>query len=337
MANLENNTAGRAQSLAKWSMRLVAHTLGVCVIAALLFFANINQVTLEAIWESAHHLAFFELAWFELALHLGLAGCLWALIVIGYELVTSHRAPVQKTLKLERGSVMTETLVILPIFFVLTFGIAQLAINNMAGLLANAAVFQAGRAAWLWSGEAEVGRNGVGSAKVEEMAHVQAAAVLTPVAPGEFIQTPGGLSDEAEQMRGILLGGQLPAFSQDTGGPAQSVALGFLAGTNMTNQSEKDSSFFRSFDTSGWRQRTVRKFTFAYHATEITVINGTDEAGVNLRYHHHQAMPYIGKFFGERRNDIGNRPGYYATIEREFTMPKQIAPNLCNPGFSGCP
>jgi hypothetical protein len=337
MADSKDRQADWPAFAAKWLTRVVAHGLGVGVVASVLFFANVNRVTLEAIWDSAQHVAFLELAWFEVALHMGLAACLWALLVIGYELVTSREGSARQTLKLERGSVMTETLVVLPIFFILTFGIAQLAINNMAGLLANAAVFQAGRAAWLWSGEAEVGRNGVSGTKVEEMARIQAAAVLTPIAPAEFIQNPGGLSDEAKQMRGVLLGGQMPAFSQDTGATAQTAAPALLAGENMTNFSNQDSAFFRTFDTSGWRQRTVRKFTFAYHSTEITVINGSDEAGVNLRYHHHQAMPYIGKFFGDWRTDVGNRPGHYATIEREFTMPKQISPNPCNPGITGCP
>ncbi len=337
MADSKDRPAPWRDFAAKWLMRVGAHSLGISVVAVLLFALNVNRVTLEALWESAHHQAFLELAWVELALHVGLAACLWALVVIGHELVTSREGSPRKTLRLEGGSVMTETLVILPIFFMLTFGIAQLAINNMAGLLANAAVFQAGRAAWLWSGEADVARNGVSTGKVEEMARIQAAAVLTPIAPAEFIQNPAGLSDEAQQMRGVLLGGQMPAFSQDAGGPAKSAAPAFLAGDNMTNVSNKDSAFFRSFDTSGWRQRTVRKFTFAYHSTEITVINGADEAGVNLRYHHHQAMPYIGKLFGDWRADVGGRPGHYATIEREFTMPKQIAPNPCEPGITGCP
>jgi hypothetical protein len=330
MSETRQNPKATASFLTRWLVRIVAHSLGVVVVALLLLLPYLNQATIEVITASAQHSAFLEMSAFEAVFHLSLAACLWALCVIGFEIVTSKRKPVAKLLRLQRGSVMTETLVILPVFFLLTFGIAQLAVNNIAGLLANAAVFQAGRTGWLWASEADAGRRGVTMTKAEELARVQAAAVLTPVAPAEFVQA-GTTSLEFRQMRGILLGSQVPSFSQDTGAAAMTAAPALMAGTNMLNQSERDSTFGRAFDTSDFRQRTVRKFTFAYHATELTVTNGGDDVVTSLTYHHHQAFPIVGGIFGDVSLEIGGRPGYYTEIKREFSMPKQIMPNPRTP------
>lgn len=308
-------------------VRVIAHGLGVASIAALLFVPFINKATLSVMFESAHHLDFVAMSGAEALLHIGLASCLWALVVIGYQILTAKRKPVQRVLKLTEGSVMTETLIVLPVFLLLTFGIAQLAINNMAGLVANTAVFQAGRTAWLWSAEVGVQGSSVNSGQVERKVRAQAAAVLTPVAPAEFIQNTSGLSEEAKQMRGILLGSQIPfPLSQDMGKNGMTAAPALLVGENLTNMPEKDSSFFRAFDTSGFRQRTARKYTFAFHSAEIEVINRGDAVGAHLTYHHFQAMPMVGAIFGDF-DTVAGRAGYYAQIEREFTMPTQIPPN----------
>ncbi|MFP4598974.1 MAG: hypothetical protein ACLFVJ_12025 [Persicimonas sp.] len=322
-----NSPSTSPPRLAGWVVRAIAHSLGVLVSAVAVFALMVDWATFEVMWASAQHADFLAMSTFEIAVHLGLAGCMWALAVLGFEVVTSRRAPVKKLLDAADGSVMTETLVVLPIFLLLTFGIAQLAVNNMAGLVTNTAVFQSGRTVWLWTSEAEANRRGVTMDKVRELARVQAAAVLTPVAPGEFIQSLGGGSDEFLQMRGALLGSQIPTFSQDAGNFAMTAANGFMAGENLTHLPGPDSAFFRAFDESGFRQRTVRKFTFAYHATEVEIIDESDRVGVRLTYNHHQAFPMVGALFGDVRTDIGSRPGYYSEIEREFTMPPQILPN----------
>jgi hypothetical protein len=318
---------GWMPSLKRRAVRCAAHLTGVLTLASLMLIPFVNQATLETFWRSAQHPAFLRLTWLDAVLYLGLAGCLWALAVILFEVITSRRAPVRKTLRLKRGSVMTETLIVLPIFLLLTFGIAQLAINNIAGLMTNAAVFQAGRTAWLWSSEAQAGRMGVTNALVAEMAHVQAAAVLTPVAPGEFVQSTDNSSPQFDQMRGILVGSQLPAFSDDTGRTGMNAADALLAGENMMSFSGRDSTFIRALDTSSWQQRTARKFTFAYQASTVQVLNSGGEVGVRLTYLHHQAFPLVGRIFGQPRTDVGDRPGFYSVITRSFTMPAQIPPN----------
>ncbi|AWV90210.1 TadE family protein [Bradymonas sediminis] len=331
--NEDNNSSPTPQrgSARAWGVRLGAHGLGVMATAALLLLPFVSRSTLEIVWESAKYTEFLRLSWLDALLFVGMAACLWALAVILFEVVSSRRAPVHKVLGMPRGSVMTETLVILPIFFLLTFGIAQLAVNNIAGLLVNAAVFQSGRTAWLWSSEADEGRRGVTSAMVKDLAHAQAAVVLAPVAPGEFIQGVSIQNERFIELRGVMMGSQLPAFSTDTGSAGKTAATGFLMGTNMTNLPEMDSSFSNALDTSSWPARTTRKLTFAFHASEVVVLEENSEVGVRLTYHHFQAFPMVGRIFGELKTDVGTRPGYYKTLERKFTMPAQINPNKKTP------
>lgn len=345
MSSQQQQAATKRLSWAAWGFRAVAHTLGVLVVAALIFIPFMNRPTLELMWASAYEQAFLQLTWFEIVLHMALAAALWTLGVLLVAIVRQKRQPVRKLLKLQNGSVMTETLIVLPIFLLLTFGIAQLAINNMAAIVANTAVFQAGRTVWLWSSEADAGRGNVSYSDVQELARVQAAAVMTPVAPGDFIQDPSIGTGKFKKMRGILLGSQIPYPSSDLGQIGQSVTPLFFAfdsidpsslaslGSNtsgMTSIPGKNSSFYRSFDASGFRSRTVRKFTFAYACTHVRVLRQGDQVGARLVYLQEQAMPLVGRIFGDF-SMVSLRPDYYDRIEREFTMPKQIEPNPKNP------
>jgi|SRR5690554_450822 len=331
MTQYPNSASKWGRILMRLGVRCLPHLLGVSLVGVLLLVPFLNRVAFDAIVSSAQQTGFFGLIWVDLALYMGLAACLWAMVVILFEVVTSRRAPVQKTLRLRRGSVMTETLIIMPVFLLLTFGIAQLAINNVAGLLANTAAFQAGRTAWLWTSEADVQRSGVTSEMVRELTRVQAAAVLTPVAPGEFVQDASGGSQQFKQMRGILIGSQLFSFSSDTGNLGMNQANLLMAGDNMLSFSGRDSSFSRALDNSSWKQRTARKFTFAYHATEVNIVENGGEVGVKLTYLHHQAFPLVGRIFGDPHFNIGARKGFYAEIKREFTLPKQREPNKARP------
>lgn len=324
-------TLAHRSSLSAWPVRAVAHSAGVMTVAGLMLLPYVSRQTLEIFWTSAQHKAFLQLAWLDTALFLGLAACLWALVVILFEIVTARRAPLSRVLRLQRGSVLTETLIVLPIFLLLTFGIAQLAINNIAGMLTNAAVFQAGRTAWLWSSEADARRMGVSLNMAKEKARVQAAAVLTPVAPGEYVQTLGSGTAEFRQMRGILIGSQVPSFSANTGQIGMTMAPALMLGDNMMSTTETNSSFTRALDTTSWRQRTARKFSFAYQATDVKVTNSGNQINVELTYSHHQGFPLVGKIFGDSYTMIGGRPGYYAKITRHFSMRKQLAPNKRTP------
>ena len=307
-----------------WAARITAHAIGVAVTAAIVALPFLDTVTLEAMWLSAHQGQYLESTWWEFALHLAASGCLWTLAVLIFEVVTGRREPVRKLVGAKTGSVMTETLIVLPIFLLLTFGIAQLAVNNIAAIVCDTAAFQAGRTAWLWHSEAATSRMGVTDEDVEEMTRIQAAAVLTPVAPGDFIVDVTGQTEKMEQMRGSYIGGQLPLFASDQGEIGENTAQALiLAGSGPGIM---DTRFSKALDESSFRERTARKFTTAYVNTEVQLEDNGQEFGATVTYQHHQAFPMVGGIFGSFQT-VGGRPGYYWTLERTYVLPKQILPN----------
>ena len=58
----------------------------------------------------------------------------------------------RRKMKLSRGTVMVETLIIFPVFLLLLFGLLQLSINNIASMLTSYAGFSGTRAVWVWDG-----------------------------------------------------------------------------------------------------------------------------------------------------------------------------------------
>jgi len=224
--------------------------------------------------------------------------------------------------------------VILPFFLLLTFGMSQMVINNIGGALANVAVYEAGRAAWIWKPEADAGRMGVNSAKALDRAKTAAAMVMTPVAPGDYFGNPSLDTEDAEAMRTALMlthvpfvGGALP------GGSADAVALLALIDPMAF---EGNRTFTNALDMSPFIIRTVKKFTHAYHATDVAFDSTGGRTGVKLEYKHHIAMPLMGPLFGSSGIDVvGLRGGYYAKYERTFGFKTQI--NTPNPALPAGP
>ena len=232
-----------------------------------------------------------------------------------------------------RGTVLTEFLIILPVFLLLTFGMAQLAINNMAGMLANVAVYEAARAVWIWQPEVDTGR---ATADPVDRARIAASQVMTPVAPGNFMVIPTGLSAEFRASRNALMlsqipfGGSIPSGLTDLGAGAGSISL---------QSAEKDLSMSKALDTSTFLSRSLTKYTHAYLATNVEVINGS-EIGATLTYQHNQVMPLVGIIFGKKSGGLfgvnfdapGMRSGYYATYQRSYAIKAQAwKPNITMP------
>lgn len=305
-----------------WFVRIVHHTAAVSLVAFLLAYV-VSPSTYA--WKAFQTAVFVdelrEVSLLAVGIHVGLAGCLWALMYIIYQLVrlrTSNRAP--KVVKLARGSVMTETIVILPVWMLLVFGLLQLAVNNVGGILANVAVYEAARSAWVWKGE--VGnRAGVTDAVVSDRARIAVAMVMTPVATGDFTTSPV-LPAAAKKMRTALafahvplssvLAGVLPADATDLLAGAGSFSLTGLATRN--NQ-----SVWRALDGDPFIIRTLKKFTFAYHCAKVDVSESNGETTVKMTYNHQISMPAMGPVFGKFKfpaADNGYRAGYYTTYKR---------------------
>ena len=222
----------------------------------------------------------------RMGFHIAISACLWAMTFLIISAFRAHKREKQtRVLKMARGSVMTETIIVLPIWMLLVFGLAQLAVNNIAGVLANVAVYEAARAAWVWDGE---GRGTGGGGQGGERARIAAAAVMTPVAPGEFAGNPF-LPAGAEKMRKALALSHVPLSSAVAGigaGDVQNM-LANLGSLNLAMPTESNKSVMRALDTEAFLLRTLKKFTHAYHATSTTVSSA--DGRVTMKSHSNAA------------------------------------------------
>lgn len=319
---------GRLVSLGAQSL---VHLLGTTFVALTLGWLMVGTEHLR--WIMAEHQRWgdWSLLQNELLIHFGIAASLWAMIaLIGKALMTRPEGA-KRVIQRARGTVITETLIVMPVLLLLIFGIAQLAVVNIAGMLLNYGTHQAARTVWLWAPEVnplngEPARRGVNSDRVAEAARVQAAAALTPVAPGDFkAKNPGGSATQFEMMRGLLLATQLANPSNNSGLEAMDAARGTSDFTTA-----KDLAFFRALDTATFPERSVRKFTFAYAALELEVINDATQAGVRVTYQHKMTFPMVGRIFGTSGNVAGSQ-GIYSEMVREAVFMAQVPPNAALP------
>lgn len=317
-------------SLAGWAVFSAFHLTMVAIFSVALGWLI---APLEIAWWS-YKLALAEEAFrsttlVQTVLHVGLSACLWAMLyLVGSYLVTA-RDKTARTIRVSRGTAMTETLIVIPVFLLLCFGLAQLAINNIAGILANVAVYQAARSAWVWKGEEGVTRvQAVSSGEARDRARIAAALVMTPVAPGEFWNNPTISDQAASRMRDSLAKANIPLVGAAV--PSSVVNVGTnVFGTGLKNPFE-ETSFVAALDTSHYAVRGIRKYTHAWHATSVRVTDSANgDTSVRLRYRHFVAMPLMGRLFGNL-NVVGLRPGHYSTFNRTYGF-KSLSKTPPNP------
>lgn len=321
----------------QWTLVSLGHLGGVTLIASGIALLVLPLSTIKLVL-SAHRVApmMIQRSMASILLHIGLSACIWALGVILYKLWKRPRPQVIHRLG-QRGSVMTETLVVLPVFMLLSFGMAQLAVNNIGGILANVAVYEAARAAWVWQPEVDVTRvTKVTDSIVENRVRIAAAMVMLPVAPGDF-EVDSVDDDTFKSAREALALGQMP-WGMLAGGES---IVNFVGGLNTKKAYQNNLSVARALDESSFLARTVRKFTGAYQATTVDIserqANESDQGSgnrtvVELTFKLQQAMPLTGRVFGELET-IGGRKGYYNTYTRTYsfrTQPFKPNPNLPN-------
>ena len=301
------------------------HLTGLAVVAALIAFASIGTGHIR--WVVSAHQAFGDASFFatELAIHLLLSALVWTLLYLGAGGLLSNRKNEVRLLSRQRGTAITETIIVMPVLLLIILGVSQLAVNNLANMLLNYGTTQAARTAWVWAPEVDplVGspRMGVTSGQVEEMARLQVAAAMTPVAPSNFAAGRSGDSLQFEKMRATLLASQMANPPNDSGREALSDAEG------MDSFETADAlTFVRALDGSNYAERTVRKFSSAYMAVQLDVINSGSQVGVELTYHHQITFPLVGPIFGES-SSLGGAPGYYMSIERDAYFRSQVRPN----------
>lgn len=294
------------------------HLLGWAFISVLLLVPYADSQVMQGFAVAAEHPEFRAFTSTEVFFHVLLSGTVWALLFITFKLVAAKRAR-RKVFKVARGTAVTETLIILPVWIMLSMGLLQLSVMNIAGILANLATFQAARTVWVWSGDRPTNPS-VSYMTVMTKARVQAAYALTPVAPGDYFRNSIFVSNSFKAARAGMIAQQIPVPINDSGSLGYALAyateLEDLGGAiRMGNAGNL--ALWRSLDGTSFPTRSVRKFTWAYNATTVVPVMALTRTGCLLIYSQQIAMPLAPWVFGER-SMVGGRIGYYRRFVRQF-------------------
>lgn len=309
---------------------VAGHLIGVVAVAALGAWAVVGTDHLRWIASIQRAGPAPEAVVGPLAVHLALSALVWSL---GAGVVAGIRrrwtGPVNRWLAGNKATVMTETLIVVPVLLLVVMGIAQLAVNNIAGMLLNYGTSQAARSVWVTEPETRplagrAGRMGIDERDVRRRARIQVAAAMTPVAPSHY-ESDRRVDDEMfEKLRASFLGPQIAEVPRETG----SAVLGEADRLDDFEASGRQ-SFIRALDGQSFPARTVRKFSSAYQAVDLEIdepILG-DDIGVEVSYHHLISFPLVGPVFGEY-DEVGDTEAYYATFERDAHYHRQVPPNV---------
>lgn len=254
-----------------------------------------------------------------LVLLFGLAACAWSLLFIVYKLVRTHvDRPVHVNLKKARGTVVTETLIVLPVFFLLTFGLAQMALNSIAGLLSTLASYEVTRTLGVWA--VEEGNNRapggtVTASHIRDRARLAAAMVIAPATPNH----ESGVHCDR--------GSALPLMLEGLGG----------AGLDTTVDANNSiSTMAEAFGHATFASRGPAKLTGAYCNINVTwsgVNTDSDYTGrsmltTNLQYHHPAVMPLVGPIFSSDPGAGTWSTNHVSTFERSYSVRTYLTPNV---------
>lgn len=294
------------------------HLLGVAVIFCLFGWWILPGEAHPAIAQ-AYSLGVFSEHPQEVLLHAGISACLWALLFIAWKLLTTASEEKTPRLVRARGTVIVETIIVFPVFLLITLGLVQLALLNTAGFLTTLGAFKAGRVVAIWYPEALEGRNGVDLALVEEKARLAAASSVAPVAPADFVFSAG------DCVASDSLDAKLEALGDLGHDTSPASAYGQATPENL--------SLATAFDQSDFATRGQTKLLFAHCATTVEYVVSGHEVLTRIQYQQQIAMPVVSLVFGEPAT-VAGRQGFYATIERDHRTTHQIVPMDEPPGGS---
>lgn len=316
--------------LGTWSALGLLHVTFISLIAIglALLVADVQSFKIMLDSFGASH---YSPDWSSLARHFGYASLIWGTLMLGVFLLRRRngtRRIKRVRVAMSRGTAMVETLIVMVPFLLMTSGIAQLAMINVAGLLSDLAAFQAARAAWLWQPEANAGRGGANGETVKFRARTAAALVLAPSAGADHWvgrNFPQGSGPPFRRIRTGITASFRSGFPV-TGEDEWNISLGnesyFLVPVTTTDSLSPGLFFNTAFDSKSFHLRAGRKCTQAWMGLEdFEIVNSGDQIGVHFTYKYSLVFPWFAYIFG-RVESNGARVGHYAPIEREFTLPK---------------
>lgn len=303
--------------------------MGVLVVLSCHALLFVDSHVLDAVAEGLKYEAFYPLLTKPVLLQVALGACIWAMCYLLFQWVRvslrERRTP-NKVLVKARGTILTETLIVFPVFLLLTSGLAQLSINTSASILTAVGTFQANRTAWLWEPETRPAnaRNGMSGRtdEVDERARIAAASVIAPVVPAEF-RGNCDFSDLFDaRMRTITATG---AYA----GAAGADAVRALVNTGSTGL-PTELYYNKAFDTSPFYERGAKKLYLAYCLTSASHRTSGGNVVTTVEYTHANVFPWFSYIFGEERVAAGN-PGRYAVFTNTASLPQQIDANPREP------
>jgi len=297
------------------ALKVVIHLTAVLIVASLFVAAFMTEGVWALMFSAAGDQQVLSSMMTEAALLFGLSACFWAMLYIGFLYVRQGLQNRKKASVVRiRGTVLTETLIVFPVFLLLTFGLAQMAVNSMAGLLSTLGVYEAARTIAVWGPEMGHNRTGSGSvtnAIVRERGRIAAAAVITPVATS-LASSAFGCDKSAtfnRKVRGMAAAGLSP----------------------VVVPTAKVSTFTEALGEERYLRRGPAQFASAYCATTVTFAGNivTDPSDsrrttftTNLTYNHKIAFPGMGRVFGQM-----SAAGYVTTVRRSYRMTQYLSPN----------
>lgn len=312
-----------------WLLALqgAGHAVGVAVVFMVGLWAQFQAVP-DAVMTSAIRHEFDLVAHNQpqFLFHLALSALVWTLIVSAYTLSTRQRgARVVRAASARRGSIMVETLIAVPVFLTLLFGLVQMTLNNTAAIMTSLAAFEAGRSAAIWEAESQApssrieGAGQIGSDDVTERARTAAATVLASVASSSFSDGCSTSSTFSAKMTGMTSASNLAGIVVPTTG-----ALGAL-GTVRALSSDKTLS--AAFDDNRFEFRGPLKMITAYCNTTATVTTEGNRIRTVIEYDHKLTVPMMGRIFMSKMKTLQ----YYSTIRRTFVTAQIMPPNPAPP------
>lgn len=302
------------------------HVVATLVIAAVLGLLAADFVAFEMLFQ-AFLGSNFEPDWSGLGIHLGLSAAIWVMCVLLYSLVAERGKKAVKVYK-ARGAVMLETLIVLIPFLLMTSGIAQYAMINVASILSDLAVYQAARTAWLWQPEADAGRNGVTPDDVQFRARTAAALTLAPTASSDFTVGRNHAPGSGPPFRRIRTAVAASFNDFPVSGEDYWVRTNhnweFFGYQNM-DASPENLTFNRAFDSDSFRMRAGRKVTSAWMCLEdFQIVQDNGETGVRFVYQYALLFPWFAYIFHDDET-IAMRDANHLPITRQMTFTDQPA------------
>lgn len=315
-----------------WLAMSAFHILMVLAMSALSALLITDAATIGS-FAQAQATGQFELRLLPIFIHVGLVACAWAFGVIGFSYMKQARqARGLRVVKLSRGTALTETLIVLFPFLLLTSGLAQMGMMNIAAMLCDLGAYQGARAAWIWMPETQMRRVSVNTScdlttqnSVCNRARTAVAFAVAPSAPSNYYlgSNPNPSNEDFKRARGVM--------TASFGMTSRDGASGYNTANRNTGAfgggergTLKNVTFSGAFDTHGFSKRASRKVTNAFVSLEqFSLINSSSEVGVRFTYKYQLVFPWFGWIWGQKD---GFSDMYYLPINREFTLSAQ--PNM---------